>query len=559
MKLLLNLLLENWPYLAPLLYEVIARLWPTKWNISILDGIWKIVNALLPNNRTPDGTEQIEKSASGIVMNKIKVKTGRHILHVLIPLILAGVFVSQNSHAQIWQNYKGIRLVNNSDTTKQLPVQGSIFFDDVENTFYGHNGIGWKKFGVGVQNFWPLSGSATFIAPVAIDIAGHRWDIENGVDDQISFAPDFFQVTIGQATGTSIISVEGGTNGINILSGASGPVNILAGGGINGYNVDGTRGLFTGKHFFTPTATNAGINIGTLAGEPSALAVGDMWFNSLTSNYKVYKGTGTTDIISNSGNSTLNNIPFFSTTGNATTTSENDFQYLTGTNQILLTNVAATHVTSIFGGEIQFDKISAPVADVTINNSGFSVTGNIPYSINSDNNLSISASNDVSISATNNTGVVGNIIELTSTSSTILHDPNVNAEQALTIGPGDALIGVTLKSDIFTPTLGNATNITASGVVASSTTFTRIGNIVTMQGAVSVTATTTGLTSRLTMTLPVVTNSAVMSGFGITFTAAENDARITSVLSGTQIAQLEFIAVSTTANQWNYTLQYLVQ
>jgi hypothetical protein len=79
-ELLTTLLFENWLLIGPVIYEFIARLWPTRWNVSILDAIWKVISTLIPNTRKPDGTEQIETDKSGQLVNKVKIRVGRHIV-----------------------------------------------------------------------------------------------------------------------------------------------------------------------------------------------------------------------------------------------------------------------------------------------------------------------------------------------------------------------------------------------------------------------------------------------------------------------------------------------
>jgi len=49
----------NWAILIPLVYELIARLWPTKWDISILDWIFKLLNLIVPNKRIPSPNDKV--------------------------------------------------------------------------------------------------------------------------------------------------------------------------------------------------------------------------------------------------------------------------------------------------------------------------------------------------------------------------------------------------------------------------------------------------------------------------------------------------------------------
>lgn len=169
---ILDMILENWEIVGAIAYEVIARIWPTRWNLSILDNGWKILNLVLPNLRKRSAKDKYVRvsdanevifSATGatakLEKNTVNVPVTRHILFALTLFVLA----SCNSSAQTWQSFKGIRLVNNSDTTAQLHVQGSLFFDDVVDSLYLYNGSRWLNLSRGAVKqsgaYWPLSGT----------------------------------------------------------------------------------------------------------------------------------------------------------------------------------------------------------------------------------------------------------------------------------------------------------------------------------------------------------------------------------------------------------------
>lgn len=143
----LNFIAENWLLLSPLVYEILARIWPTKWNISLLDNLRKILDIVVPNIRKVQPEDNIIKEeikgAKKRLFNKVVVNAARHIL----PVILF-VCVAFATRAQIWQPFKGIRLVNEyNDTTGVLQVNGSIFYCQTCSppAFYAlENGV-WKR------------------------------------------------------------------------------------------------------------------------------------------------------------------------------------------------------------------------------------------------------------------------------------------------------------------------------------------------------------------------------------------------------------------------------
>jgi hypothetical protein len=238
MKLLLDLFIENWIFIAPVLYEIIARIWPSKINISVLDAIWKVINVLIPNRRQPDGNEkEVTTDKSGQLVNKVKVRVGRHIVRTLLILT-----ISLSACGQTWQNFKGIRLVNNSDTTAQLAVQGSLFFDDQVDSLYLYDGTKWINLSRGAfakpGAFWPLAGNATLLDNVFIDTDAFsafigRSELGMGVDATSAFMANDVgdAVSIFHSGGLEILgsgNIDISTNNGDIQIAASNDITIAA-------------------------------------------------------------------------------------------------------------------------------------------------------------------------------------------------------------------------------------------------------------------------------------------------------------------------------------------
>lgn len=160
MNAILDFLTENWEMLSLLIYEIVVRVWPTKWNLSILDQTMKLIGTILKNRRIPRGDENVERKADGTLVNAVKVDLTKHIIKSLLVVMLVGVF-AYSSQAQQWENFKGIRLVNNRDTTQQLAVQGSLFFDDVLDSLYLYDGTRWLNLSRAGSN----GGGASVVIP----------------------------------------------------------------------------------------------------------------------------------------------------------------------------------------------------------------------------------------------------------------------------------------------------------------------------------------------------------------------------------------------------------
>lgn len=98
------------------LYEVIVRLLPTKNNLSIIDGIFKLITILLPNR---------SKKALCIVLLSI---------------------ISFGSFAQLNGNFKSVRLTVN-DTVTTMPINGTIIYNTPTQEFYGYENFHWVPLG----------------------------------------------------------------------------------------------------------------------------------------------------------------------------------------------------------------------------------------------------------------------------------------------------------------------------------------------------------------------------------------------------------------------------
>lgn len=123
MKEVLNFILENWVWLSPILLEILLRLMPTDKDTSIISNAFKLLNKIIPNIRKPKVEDKAALQSDGTLKNVVAVNTKRHI----IPIVLLLSVISFGASAQIWQNFKGIRLVNEAKPITQLqPVSASI-------------------------------------------------------------------------------------------------------------------------------------------------------------------------------------------------------------------------------------------------------------------------------------------------------------------------------------------------------------------------------------------------------------------------------------------------
>lgn len=91
------------------------------------------------------------------------------------------------------------------------------------------------------------------------------------------------QGTDGQIVSGAVLGNAGTLNGSGTFNFASGTVNLPAGQILTTPSITGAITLPDGvRQTFNPNGTNAGINVGAQAGNPSSLTNGDLWYNSST-------------------------------------------------------------------------------------------------------------------------------------------------------------------------------------------------------------------------------------------------------------------------------------
>jgi len=78
MEKIIDYIVANWVWLSVIVAEIALRVWPTKWNVSILDNLLKIINLIITNRRKPDGSENL--SPSDPSKNVIAVDVDHHVI-----------------------------------------------------------------------------------------------------------------------------------------------------------------------------------------------------------------------------------------------------------------------------------------------------------------------------------------------------------------------------------------------------------------------------------------------------------------------------------------------
>lgn len=322
MKEALNFIIENWYWLSPVVLEILLRLLPSERDTSILSNLFKILNKVVPNIRKPKTEDRAALQNDGTLKNTVHVNTKRHI----IPIVL--LLVSFSSFGQIWPSYKGVSLVNATDSTSVIATRsqnGSMYYNTQSGKFRVYENGVWKDMtgtggaGGGLQaadngltqvgNVVEFGGTLTNLT-TGIDLDGNSFTITNGSPGTgtLSFSNHGSNLidlgNNGDAQYEAVNLNFVGSSQFNITSpdftsdNDDFTVNTTGGITLNGTGITSVTGShieFTGKGEFNPTVTTSPINLGIIAGDPSALVNGDMWYNSATGKIRGRQGGSSVD------------------------------------------------------------------------------------------------------------------------------------------------------------------------------------------------------------------------------------------------------------------------
>lgn len=457
MNAILDFLTENWEMLSLLIYEIIVRVWPTKWNLSILDQTMKLIGTILKNRRVPQGDENVERKADGSLVNAVKVDLTKHIIKSLLVVMLVGVFAC-SSQAQQWENYKGIRLVNNRDTAQQLAVQGSLFFDDVLDSLYLYDGARWLNLSRAASNG---GGGGLMTASNGLSVSGSDVRLGGNLNSNTIIGLNSQQVEFSGAATWLIVrhsSADFGSTSYSTLRANTSGLTILGTLGTLKYNDDKVSA------YDDRTVPDWG-NVKSLVAIPA------------------------------------NHVPYGNGTG---ITSEAAFQYLAANNLLLLGNgsLAATSGTGetrisgvsspVYNGGVQISQGSKPVTRLT--NAGLNLTStsanadslwirNDAISLNQDGNgltktLTIQAGQTAGRHAymtLSHINSANSTLQLKADIYSLVTEPAAGTGKLLTRETGGR-IGTLEPISTYTPTFSNTSNITS--ILERKVIVTRLGNTV---------------------------------------------------------------------------------
>jgi len=218
-----------------------------------------------------------------------------------------------------------------------------------------------------------------------------------------------------------------------------------------------------------------------------------------------------------------------------------------GTGAIYVTTLTPSNQNFVFAASSTSTSINSPTGG-TVNLSINGQTPAITINTNSTISLTTALSSTAGISAT--TGAFSSTVASTSTTT-----------GAVTIAGGLGVAGninaANLVSGTYTPTLTDAGNTSARS--ASVCQYMRVGNVVTVSGRVTITATTNGVNTAFYVTLPIASTFANGDNVGGTLVSEGGVAGYCEAeAGGSDRAIFSFKAGTTSSQLYRWSFTYII-
>ena len=358
------------------------------------------------------------------------------------------------------------------------------------------------------------------------------------------------------ATGATLTIADGKTLTINesltLSASSSASVAFGAGGTVAyvGLANSWTSGI---KQTFAPSATTAGVNVGSVSGDVSSPANGDLWYDSTGNLLRARINGANVSLGAGGGSGTVNSgtqyqLAYYATTGTAVS------GLTTGTSgQVLALSAGLIPTWTTLGTSTTLTNIGAATASATLANANSTITWNWnsnttanafvlgSTSITSGNLLTLGISGSTAVSAENlvitnsstaNTSGRGLDISITGITTNALTFGAVISNTKTATGTG---VNTALQLTASGATTNYALDVTA-GIVKMAASTASLPHMLFTAGAAALTATTNGMLSYAT----VNSNSSfyLYKDTGVTtiLTTARNPDFATGSASGVLIA-----------------------
>jgi hypothetical protein len=601
-------------------YEILVRIFPTRKNISILDNSMKIINAVIVNKRKMSGNElHAGHDSKGNLLNKIYVKTDKHIISVFILMLLSLAAFSQSP---ITTQSRGLFLYNGSDTTTLKNTRtslqsatgntGGLFFDKTNNKWRVWDGTAWVNW-----NLFNSSGAATVTASNGLTKTLNNITLGgtlasnttiNGASNNLVFGHSGSRLFNYTVDASNLLQMSVSNGAFNIYNTSStGAINIVAGGTTGSLNLSAPSSTVTSPIGYIQTnvltaikdQTAVGVNddlagtnnaylswtqddvateyltflIGTSSGIPAATFTDGRSFDPAGIEYAAdYSATFT--------NRSLVDKAYTDTKIDGTMVA-NRVPYGVDANTLTTESVFTYNPTTDILTSTELTLIGLPAsAGILYNNTVVDNEGAFTYNPTTNTGLLQDGTWQVT-----DTGTGSNVILRENGDARM--DGNGDAdfttysENAITTASGDNLTitatsatlnlvastiqlnGSTIETSLsgtYTPTATGTANI--SSVTPASWSYMRVGSVVSMSGSITITPTAAASTlTSFRFSLPIASNFASQVGAGGTgATTAVSPGMFANCSPDSTNDQISvaFYSNSTSSQIWYFTVTYLI-
>jgi hypothetical protein len=404
---------------------------------------------------------------------------------------------------------------------------------------------------VQMDGWWPLGTTATFSNNVALD--GDNFNLQFFDINSMQWEADAMNLEIPNISLGANTVVTGG--GFSLTLGDVGnelsTFRVAADSYLFRSGSAGTGATAT----FSPGSALAGLNVGAVAGNPSGLTNGDLWYNSSTGALMARIGGTTVDL----GQSPLTSTQVGYGSGSNTMTSEAALAYNATSNVLTSGDVSIGNggvisttpggtLTVGSGGSATTTNILGGTASGTLNigSSSGALTGPINIVNTSTGDITIDPGDDIIIAGT---------VVFSST------PPSSDNPSYLTIdGSGNLEVSTNSNNIIdgtYTPTIDNGFNLASS--TSAVCQYMRTGFTATVSGVVSVTPTGTGAVF-FDVSLPF---AAVLTLIGQAGGGGTSEAAVTGVQApvyiraNTSTNAIRFTVVAASTNVHSVSFQFM--
>ncbi len=311
--------------IATLVYEIVASIWPTSKNISLLDKAIKLFRFLVPNRST-------KETVIAEIGDSISESTKNHVIKMIVIFMLCSV----GSFAQLNTNVKSLNSYNTDSATVRSNTNTlQTAYGQIGTLYYNKQSYKWRVYQDSVwydlvnasSGFALTNGSGTTSNGSAVDLGGtlsKNVDIDGNFDFNIgntiptsSFNAFADNINIASTGSTSLT----GLTGVTISNDIGHSTSVVSGPGPN-INFNNTSNNFF-KTVVLPTGTTSLAPMQMVSGPLlTSKQIGRWGFLTDKLYFTISTGTAEKELTINDKALTSGRVPFVTTNGRLSDTGD---------------------------------------------------------------------------------------------------------------------------------------------------------------------------------------------------------------------------------------------